>query len=313
MSPTYSVVVPVYNSTTSLYELVKRLDRVFVETVQCSYEIIFVDDGSPNPQTWLILQELADTYPTVKSIQLMRNFGKAGAVMCGFAHVSNDYVFTLDDDLQHRPEDIPKFIEHDHHDVVIGYFKKKQTSLMKRMTSAVKSRFDDWVLDKPREVINGPYKMYKARVVEHMLSIRTPHPSVPALLFYTTKDVVNIELPHDKRKFGKSSFGFIRRVKQFSNLLINNSSFLLRTIAAIGILVSTLSVFVSIYYIARRLLLDIRVPGFTTLVVATLMMNGLILFTLGIIGEYLLRIIKNSESRPSYLVRHVYHKSTTDE
>src|SRR5512135_353096 len=98
----YSVVVPVYNSAQSLPVLAERVDRVFRRVVKDSYELVMVDDGSPNPQTWKMLESLAADSHTVKAIQLTRNFGRAGALLCGFENASGDYIITMDDDLQHR-------------------------------------------------------------------------------------------------------------------------------------------------------------------------------------------------------------------
>ena len=145
----YSVVVPVYNTTDTLKELVDRLDNVFTSVVQETFEIILIDDASPNPGTWKVMEQLAEQYHRVKIIQLRRNFGKAGAVLCGFDQAQGEYIFTLDDDLQHFPEDIPKFIDQREHDVVMGAYIRKNHPLLKRITSHIKGWFDWKVAGKP--------------------------------------------------------------------------------------------------------------------------------------------------------------------
>jgi len=305
---TYSVVIPVYNSTKSLIELVERLDNVFKNVVQETYEVILVDDGSSNPETWPTMKALAKRYVGVTAVQLMRNFGKTGAVVCGFEQTQGDYVFTLDDDLQHFPEDIPKFIAKKEHDVVMGSFAHKQHSWIKRLTSGIKGWFDYRLLGKPSHIQMSPFKLYKSVVVKSMLSIKTPYPFISALLFHTTRDVVTINVEHGNRKFGHSDYSFIRQLRTFSNLLINNSAFLLRVVAVLGMGVSLISFLLGIYYVIRTLVLSRPVPGWTSLMVVTLISNGLILFSVGVVGEYLVRIIRGIENRPAYVIRSIYQK-----
>lgn len=303
---TYSVVIPVYNSTDSLPELVSRLKTTFTEVVQDTFEIILVNDGSPKPQTWDIMQALAEQHPEVVAIRLMRNFGKTGAVLCGFSHIHGLFVFTLDDDLQHHPEDIPKFITQQEHDVVIGVFEQRQHGWIDRLTSAIKNQLEYYLLHKPRHIRSSPFKLYRAEVIRAMLQIKTPYPSIPALIFYVTQDVVMIPIGHASRKYGKSEFNFYKRVSQFSNLLINNSSLLLRIAATLGITVSFLSFLLGLLLALRNLIYDIAVPGWTSLVVATMILNGLVLFSIGVIGEYLIRMLHGIEARPAFIVREIY-------
>ena len=122
----YSIVVPVYDSTESLSELVERIDKVFALHVNALYELILVDDGSPNPQTWPIMEQLADRFASVRSIQLTRNFGKAGAVLCGFEQSRGDWLILMDDDLQHPPEDIVLLVANKGHDVVVAQFRERK-------------------------------------------------------------------------------------------------------------------------------------------------------------------------------------------
>lgn len=305
---TYSVVIPVYNSTKSLVELVERLDNVFRNIVHDTYEVILVDDASPNPETWPTMKCLADKYDHVKIAQLMRNFGKPGAVMCGFEQAQGDYIFTLDDDLQHFPEDIPKFIARKEHDVVIGAFARKQHSWFKQLTSRIKGWFVYKLLGKPAHMQMGPFKLYKSAIVKSMLRIKTPYPFITALISYTTRDTAIVDVEHGKRKFGHSNYSTTKRLQTFSNLLINNSVYLLRVVAIIGISVSVISLVLGIFFIIKNLIFDISIPGWTSLIVVTLITNGIILFSVGVIGEYLLRIITGIESRPAYIVRKLYQK-----
>jgi len=301
----YSVVVPVFDSTESVRELAARTDRVFKDVVGASYELILVDDGSPNSETWPTLQALSEQYAEVRAIQLTRNFGKPGAVMCGFSHARGDYVITLDDDLQHRPEDIPTLIAEQSHDVVIGELAHRKHSLVKRGLSRIKSWFDAKLIGRPKHVRMTPFKLYQAHVIRSMLTIQTPYPFVAALLLYTTRDIAMVQVEHGERKYGRSGFTYARMINSFLNLLINNSSFLLRAVSALGVLISAVSMALGLFFVLKNLIVGVPVPGWTSLIVVTLVTNGLLLFAVGVIGEYLIRVINGTERRPSFIVRQV--------
>ena len=108
----FSVVIPVYNSNRSLPELVKRLHAVFRDKLAETYEIILVDDGSPRPETWETLRSVATGDPLVRTFRLAKNFGQGCALLCGLDKARGKWIITMDDDLQHRPEDIPLLAAH---------------------------------------------------------------------------------------------------------------------------------------------------------------------------------------------------------
>ena len=132
LTKTISLVVPVYNSVDSLQSLKERVSKIFIEEIGEEYELIFVDDGSPNPDTWPVLASLARDNKEVRALQLTRNFGKVGAVLAGIDEAHGDWIIIMDDDLQHRPEDIPAMLSKRDHDVVLAQFKNKAHGLVAR-------------------------------------------------------------------------------------------------------------------------------------------------------------------------------------
>lgn len=299
----FSVVIPVYKSSRSLPELVERINKVFSEVVRESYEIVMVDDGSPLPETWKTLESLAEKNDFLKAIQLTRNFGRAGALLCGLENAQGEFIITMDDDLQHRPEDIPLLLEKKEHDVVFGNFKWRKHSLFVRITSEIKGLFDKLIIGRPRGIKVSSFNMIKADIVRSMLGIKTPYPFIPALMFYVTKDAVSVYVTHERRIYGASGFTLWKRINQFLRLLINNSSLLLKSVAAIGLAMATFSTMYSIYLIINKFYQRVHVSGWTSLMVAILITSGLILFSLGVVGEYLIRIINGIEERPPFIIR----------
>ncbi len=307
-TPEYSVVVPVYQSSRSLFELVDRLRRVFDLSLSSTFEIILVDDGSTSEETWPTCQRLAHEEPRVIAIRLMRNYGKPGAVLCGLSHARGRWIVTIDDDLQQRPEDIPALAEYREHDVVVADFRGRRHGWLTVLLSRIKGRFDKIILGLPCKM--SPLKLFKAEVAQGMLRIRTPYPFIPALMAHTTKDFKAVPVQHEASRHGKSRFTLGRRFRQFSNLLINNSSLLLRWFGGLGFLVACGGFLFALWVLLRKLVGWAPIlPGWASLVVINLVFGGLILVALAIVGEYLIRILEGISEKPPYLVRDIIRET----
>ena len=301
--PKYSVVVPVYNTDATLAELVDRLGAVFGKTVKATFEVVFVNDGSPNTNTWPRLVQLAREHPPVRAINLSRNFGQGGALLCGLQHARGDWIITMDDDLQHYPEDIPQLVELDAHDVVIGRFENKKAGAFKKFASKVKSYLDVRLLGLPRGIVSTPFKLIKARVVKNMLTLRTPRPFMIAMLLLVTNDVVNVTVRHAPRLEGESGYSFRKALSLFSNMLFNNSTMFLRIMSIGGFWVATLSFLSGVFIAVRRLFDQTIYPGWASLIVVELFSTGVIVFCIGVLGEYVARLIAVSQHHPAFVVR----------
>jgi len=264
-----------------------------------------VDDCSSNPDTWKTMRAIAEENSNVRAVQLMKNSGRAAAVLCGFTFAQGQYVITMDDDLQHRPEDIPALVVHQAHDVAMADFPHKKHSFEKVFTSWIKGWFDSIILRKPRDLTVTSFILLNKKVVDAMLQVKTHQPIIVALLFQTTIDIVSVPVTHDRRAHGKSDFNLWKRTRQFAYLLINNSTFLPRTLAILGFGLFLSSLVFSIVILIRYFSNKILIPGWTSLILVTLMSNGTILLGLGILGEYLGRIFAGIEQRPPYVIRNV--------
>ena len=306
----YSVVIPCYNSGTSLRELVMRLGAVFRQMGQ-DYEIILVNDASPNPSTWPLVKSVAEEHDWVKAVNLTRNFGQQSATLCGMGLANGNYVITMDDDLQHQPEDIPLLIAKKNHDIVIAHLKGRKDPLFNQLTSRIKGYFDYLILGKPKHIRMSSFRLLSRLTVDNILSITTPKPFIPALMFYVTKDVVNVEVTHQPREEGKSNYTFLKRLKLFSLIIINNSSAILNLMGYFGIFCAFLS-FVLIIYLFIKKWVDVATPiGWTSTISAILFFGGMTLFSLGLLGEYLIRLMPAVEKRPMYLIREIYESKST--
>lgn len=303
-----SIVVTVFNSDKSLIELVSAIkssckDSPYVE----SYEIVFVDDGSSNTNTWPTLLSLKDKNPKhVRCVKLSRNFGRPSALLCGFSLVKGENVLMMDDDLEHDPKFIDDFMKLKDHDLVIAHFKNKTHGFIKRLNSDIKGYFDYKLTGKPKHIKNSAYKLIKIELIKNINQMTISQPFVSGLLFFLTDDIVNISIEHKKRKYGKSGYTFSKMIKQFLSLLYNNSTLLLKLVSYMGMIIAALSFAIGIFYIIRYFNNGVGVPGWTSLILITLFTSGTILLSLGVFGNYFIRLMHISENRPSYVIKERY-------
>ena len=303
--PEYSVVVPVYQSAQSVIELVERTLAVFDNDLKASVEIILIDDGSDNADTWPTLERLVYQDARVIAVRMMRNFGKPAAVLCGMTYARGQWIVTIDDDLQQSPEDIPALVAQREHDVVVAKYDRKQHSWIVTTTSRIKRLFDAKVLGLKMPMT--PLKLIRRRVIDQMLDMRSGRPYIPALLAHVTSDFVAVPLQHHASKAGKSRYNFYRRLRQFSNLVISNSGVFARIWALLGmlsILAGGLAILIASLFAGWS--------GITLLLVVMLLLGGSILLALAVVGEYLIRLVELTSKRPPYVERTVIGRRDVD-
>ena len=302
----YSIVVPVYNSEKSLEELYTRLRNVFLEILQEEFELILVDDSSGD-NSFLIMQKLHKQDKRVKVIQLARNCGQHAALLCGFSYAKGDFIITMDDDLQHPPEEIPKLIQyieaHDEVDVVIGKYESKKHGIIRNLGTALSNEVSSYIFKKRRDLQLTSFRLMRRLVVENLCKLNIDVPRVGNMLLQVSNRIENVSVEHDARKYGKSGYSFTHLVKDLMNNITNNSVFPLIIVRDIGILSFVLSIILALYYLIRYVVLGVSIQGWTTLVLLTLLYSGLILLAIGIIGDYLMRILNEAKKMPKYFVR----------
>jgi len=212
-------------------------------------------------------------------------------------------VVTIDDDLQQKPEDIAALAAHREHDVVIATYARKRHTLGQRLSSRVKRRFDRIILGYSRPI--SPLKLLRRHVVDGMLEIATNRPFIPALIRQVSTDCHFVELEHEPSAEGKSRYTLGRRLRQFLDLLIGNSSLAMHGFAVLGFSFAIASFALAIYLAARKLLgLNVE-TGWTSLMVTMLLVGGLNLMAFGLVGEYFIRLLDVSSRKPAYFVREV--------
>ena len=214
----YSIVVPVYNSENSLPELHERIANVFDNVIKEPFELILVDDCSAD-NSYRVIEALRAKDKRVNGVQLAVNHGQPKAILCGFNYVQGDYVITMDDDLQHPPEEIPKLIEKmnsaDDIDVVIGEYDSKKHNAVKRMGTKLMNAMSNAVYHKSNNLKITSFRLMKRYVVDNLNKISVSRPMIGPLLLQTNKRMVNVTVTHAPRVYGKSGYSFGKLVKEF--------------------------------------------------------------------------------------------------
>lgn len=302
----YSIVVPVYNSASTLDELYNRVKRVFEITLNEPFEMILVDDSS-HDNSFAKMTELSRNDSRIVSVQLAQNFGQHNALLCGFSHARGDYIITIDDDLQHPPEEIPKLIAameaNEKIDVVIGKYETKKHSLIRNIGSKVINGIARHTNEKTSHLDMTSFRLIKRFVIDYLLEINIRTPRIGYLITAITDKIVNVTVQHDERKYGHSQYTFKRLVNDFKVEVLSNTVLPLIIVRDIGILLFFISIVMSIIYLIKYFSSDIDVLGWTTLVILLLLFFGVTLFSIGIIGEYLMRIIGEAKKIPNYFER----------
>jgi len=268
-----------------------------------SYEIIFVDDcGRDN--SWKVLQELAAKDVAITAIQLMRNSGQSNATLCGLAHAGGEIIVTLDDDLQHPPEEIPTLIQAlgPDVDVVMGVPKEKMHNWFRRFGSSVMHDVNCYLLGKDRNLRFTSFRLMRRAVVDGLLTLRTLSPALGPMINSVTHRIVNTTAQHDPRKEGRSGYTFRRLFSQTMGNLIGYSILPLRLLAVmggVGIIISAIfAIVLVVHYLKGGV-----VPGWTSIALLLVMLSGFNFFAFAILGEYVLRILQRVNATPQYFVR----------
>ncbi len=301
-----TIIVPVYKSEAILPELVARIEAVLKSGWPHSHEseLIFVDDGSPD-KSWEVICELAETRPWIRGINMMRNYGQHNALLCGIRKAKHSVIVTMDDDLQHPPEEIHKLLEklNEGYDVVYGTPQREQHGLWRDLASrATKMALQGSMGAETARSVSA-FRAFHTRVRDAFADYRSPFVSIDVLLTWGTVRFTHIPVKHDPRKSGVSNYTFRKLLSHAINMATGFSTLPLQLASLVGFTFTLFGLVVLIYVIVRYIIEGGSVPGFPFLASAIAIFSGAQLFALGIIGEYLSRMHFRMMERPTYTVR----------
>lgn len=287
-----SVVIPVYNAAQSLEELVNRLTNVF-EKKDNTLEVIFVDDCSPD-NSWLILNKLKKKYPSIlRIVRLSVNSGQHNATLCGMSFAQGDIIVTMDDDLQHHPEDIPHLLKpilEDHYELVIGSFQSKQHHVLRNTAGKLIDYLQRRIFSLPKGFQLTSFRAIKKSLAQNAQQTDGIYPYLTAILLSLTTRYANVPVRHDERHFEKTNYNFANSLSLAANLILTYSSYPLYFVAALSFLAFSAAGIFGVYIIYKVFIGGVSVPGWSSIIVLISTYNALIFLVLFIVSLYLARM-----------------------
>lgn len=301
-----SIAIPCYRSSKTIENVVQEIRQEFSKQLKHSYQIILVNDGSPD-NTFEVIRELCARDEKIIGVDLSRNYTQANAKMAALPFVEGDVLIYMDDDGQHPASGIFQLTEkiEEGYDLVYAKFSHKKASFFKKFTSEWNSRIREILGVKPKGIKTSPFMALNRMLIDKALEYKSPSPSLGAYLLRITTRIANVEVEHRSRLVGKSGYTLKKLVNLALRSYTNFTITPLRMASYIGIVTAFIGLFYGIYLLVRKLVHPSVVAGYTSMMSVTLFIGGMIMFMLGILGEYVGRMYMLLSDEPQYTVREI--------
>ena len=301
-----SVAVPVHNEESVLPELVRRARAVLDQIRGGPHELLFVDDGSTD-RTMAILEEAARDDARIIVVSLSRNFGHQAAVTAALDHVTGDATVVMDGDLQDIPEAIPQFVARffEGYDVVYAQRTNRKEAWPLRLGYFVFYRLMAKLSDLRLPLDAGDFGLMSRRVVEQIQRMPEHHRYLRGMRGWVGFRQTGVPIERAERHSGRSKYSLLRLLKLASDGIFAFSIVPIRAAALLGAVAIGISALFALYAVLAKIVLHQSPKGFTALLLLITFLSGVLLFFLGIIGEYVGRVYEESKGRPLYIVGRV--------
>ena len=298
-----SVVVPIYNDSEVIHELIKRLGPV-LESITADYEIILVDDGSRD-DSWLQMLTVRQANACIKAVRLSRNFGQQSAIAAGLSLTSKELIILMDSDLQDRPEDIPVLIDallaDEKATMAIAQWEERKDSKFKLAVSRLFQRVSNSITEIHTMPRLGIFRVMKKSVVDELRNFPEKTATTVSLLYYIGSRYVAVPLKRDARFAGKSGYNLSKMLALTFARIFSFSMFPIRIVTYLGALLCVGSMVAALALVIYKLVGNV-VAGWTSMMVLMLFLFGLNFAFLGVLGEYIGRIFLETKQRPKFMI-----------
>jgi undecaprenyl-phosphate 4-deoxy-4-formamido-L-arabinose transferase len=296
-----SVVVPVYGGASALAELRERLAKCMAEA-ELRYELILVDDRG-QAESWPIIRELARKDGHIVGLRLSRNFGQHAATICGIEHARGEWIVTLDDDLEHPPESIPALLAAGSEEcpLVYGLFPRRTHAAYRNWSSELMR----WTLKRAFPDLNEHYSSFRAMhapLARQLAAFKLNKPYIDGMLSWMTSSVATVEVPHGERQHGNSAYTLRKLISHAVNIFVTFSHLPLRIASYGGAALALASFAYMMFVVFGYFSGHITNPGYTSLMSVILFACGVQLLILGVLGEYVGRLMGAAYRKPVYMV-----------
>ncbi|MGH8160789.1 MAG: glycosyltransferase [Gammaproteobacteria bacterium] len=304
--PQVSVVVPIYNEEAGLPALFTRIYSA-LDALGVAYELILVDDGSRDGSAALLREQYQKRPDTTRVIFLQANFGQHAAIRAGFLRTRGERVVTLDADLQNPPEEIARLLAamDAGHDYVGTIRRGRRDSLWRRLASRTMNRVRERITHVRMTDQGCMLRAYARTIVDAINASSEINTFIPALAYLYSASPVEIEVEHNEREAGQSKYSLYSLIRLNFDLVTGFSVVPLQTFSLIGAVIAVVSFGFFVWLIVNRFVHGPDVGGVFTLFAVAFFFIGVLLFGVGILGEYIGRIYQEVQDRPRFVIRAV--------
>ena len=297
-----SLIIPTYKGSETLSKLIEELILVFKNY---KIEIVIVNDCSPD-NTHEDCINLFRKYPDkIIYLKLSKNFGEHNAVIAGLRHSEGDLVIIMDDDYQNLPEEALKLTEYsltNDYDVVFTKYRIKRDSFIRNVMSKIANKSAELILKKPKDIYFSSFKSIKRNLVNEIIKYEGPFPYIDGLILSVTENIGSYDVLHGERRKGKSSYNLFKLAKHYGNLATNFSTIPIHLFSILGFIIIIISFFFIISIIVEKIINPNVPQGYSQLLTVIFFFSGVQILFLGVIGEYVGKILKNVNKESQYIV-----------
>lgn len=301
---TISFIIPCYGSEKTLEAVVDEIRSVVKQKKEYDYEIIAVNDCSPD-RVWELIKKLAAEDSKVKGIDFAKNRNRPGAVMAGLANSGGDFCVVMDDDGQCPMPELWKLIQplYEGYDVSIASYPERKQSKFKNFGTAVNKLMTEFIIDRPKDLQFTNFMVMKKFIAKKITEYKNPYPYLTGLLLRTTQHIANVPMEQRERLEGGTTFTFKKMISLWMNGFTAFSVKPLRIADIFGTISAVIGFIYALYTIIRKLVDPNIAVGYSSIMAVMLIIGGIIMVLLGLIGEYIGRIYMCINDSPQYVIR----------
>ena len=306
----YSIIIPCYNSSHTIRQVVDMTCKEMEALGRTPFEMILVDDFSPDGgATAAELIALSAEYDNVVAVELAKNAGQHNAIMAGLNYAEGDFIILMDDDGQTHPSQLPPLLEKfdEGYDVVYGYYPDKKHSAFRNFGSWVNYTTVRILIGKPKDLRTSSYCLMRKYVRDSIIKYPAQYSHMQGLVLRTVSPakIASVPIQHFDRAYGTSNYSLKKLISLWSNIA-GFSIVPLRLSRTFGEILSAVGILGMIWLIIRKIVKSTQILGWTSTMMAIIFFSGVILITLGIVGEYIGRMFLTISNYPQFVVRGVY-------
>lgn len=308
-----SYVIPCYGSEHTIQVVVKQVEDLMNEHKEFDYEVVLVNDNSPD-KVWKVISDLCRDNKKIKGVNLAKNFGQHSALMAGYNVCSGDYVITIDDDGQTPVNQTFILLDElmNGYDVVYAKYADRKDSLFRKLGTAANNFMLETLLGKPKNIHLTSYFVARKYIIEEICRYRNAFPYIWGLVLRTTKNIANATIEHSERMEGESGYTLGKLISLWMNGFTAFSIKPLRISATAGVIFSCVGVVGIIYTIIDKIIHPQIAAGYSSLMSVILIIGGILMLSLGLIGEYVGRIYLCINTMPQFVVKQILNNDDED-